>query len=134
MKIISIKPEETWPIRHQVMWPDHPLSFVKILEDSSGDHYGLIVNKKLVSIISLFYQGDKAQFRKFATLVEEQGKGYGSYLLNHIMDIVSQKPIKELWCNARIDKSDYYERFGLLKTSKTYIKGGIDFIIMSKSI
>lgn len=130
--IRKITPEEAWPIRHRVMWPDHPFDFVKVEEDPDGLHYGLFVKEELVSIVSLFFKDDKAQFRKFATEVPHQGKGYGTYLLNYLVEQVASIPVSSLWCNARVEKADYYERFGFRKTERTYEKGGIAFVVMER--
>ncbi len=128
IEITKILAEETWPIRHKVMWPEQPLSFVKLPKDSTGVHYGLYVEGILTSIISLFENGESVQFRKFATILESQGQGYGSILLKHIIKEVSSKGIKQLWCNARVEKKEYYYRFGLKETAITYHKKGIDFV------
>ena len=134
VSIAEIKAEDTWHIRHRVMWPDMPFDFVKIDNDLEGKHFGLFVEDSLISIVSLFINNDEAQFRKFATEVSEQGKGYGTHLLQYIMDEAQSLKLKKIWCNARVDKTDYYEKFGLTKTDKTYVKGGIDFVILEKNI
>lgn len=134
IRISEIKVEDTWDIRHRVMWPEMPFDFVKIDNDSEGKHYGLFVDDRLTSIVSLFVTNNEAQFRKFATEVVEQGKGYGTKLLEFIISEVENMNIAKLWCNARVDKTKYYERFGLMKTDKTYVKGGIDFVILEKNI
>ncbi|QCR22681.1 GNAT family N-acetyltransferase [Pontibacter sp. SGAir0037] len=130
MLIQKIKPENTWPIRQQVMWPDKPLGFVQLKEDDQGTHYGLFQNSTLTSVISCFEKESEMQFRKFATLTEAQGQGCGSYLLKHILGIARKKGIGRIWCNARKDKSSYYEKFGLVKTKDVFLKEGVEFIIM----
>ncbi|WP_422358604.1 GNAT family N-acetyltransferase [Reichenbachiella sp.] len=133
-KIIEITPEETLPIRHQVMWPNQPLDYVILPNDNQAKHYGLFIDNRLISVISLFIENREAQFRKFATLNEHQGKGYGSMLLKHIMQIAIQQNLSKIWCNARVDKSGYYKKFGLKLTNETFNKGGIDYVIMEKTI
>lgn len=116
------------------MWPDKPISYIVLNNDNKGLHFGLFKNLTIISVVSLFINDNCAQFRKFATKTSEQGKGYGSILLNHIMTIVSnQKNINTLWCNARIDKTSFYERFGMTKTNKTFVKDGINYIVMKKT-
>lgn len=134
VSISEIEANETWDIRHRVMWPNMPYNFVKLENDFDGKHYGLFVNGKLTSIISLFINEYEAQFRKFATEISHQGKGYGTTLLEHVISEVKSMNINTLWCNARLDKTQYYEKFGLSKTKKTYVKGGIDFVILEKNI
>ncbi|WP_280115298.1 hypothetical protein [Flavobacterium fluviatile] len=41
MVIKSIRPSDTWQIRHEVMWPGKPLEFVQLDEDESGLHFGV---------------------------------------------------------------------------------------------
>ncbi|MEQ8471642.1 MAG: GNAT family N-acetyltransferase [Marinoscillum sp.] len=132
MEISEISCEETWPIRQKVMWPDRPLSFVKLSNDRQGIHYGLFVENELISIISLFRSDDELQFRKFATVRSEQGKGYGSVLLRYVIDSQDVQGIRRIWCNAREDKVGFYEKFGMRKTSQTFEKGGISYVVMEK--
>ncbi|APQ18911.1 GNAT family N-acetyltransferase [Maribacter hydrothermalis] len=131
-KIVQITSQETLPIRHEVMWPTKPLDYVKLPKDDEGLHYGLFVNNELISVISLFINDGEAQFRKFATLKKHQGKGYGSTLLNEIMRIASEESLNRIWCNARQNKSDFYTKFGMIITDETYVKGGIDFVVMER--
>ncbi len=134
ISIKTIEAEQTWPIRHEVMWPDQPFDFIQLDLDSEATHFGLFLQEELVSILSLFPQGEKAQFRKFATLVAHQGKGYGTLLLKHTIQYTHEQGFQELWCNARVDKTAYYERFGLYPTGETYHKRGIDFAILSRRV
>lgn len=130
--INEISAADTWPIRHQVMWRDQPFAFIQLPNDAQGLHYGLFVAKELISVISLFIDNDSGQFRKFATLDKHQGKGYGSQLLHYIISIAADKGISKLWCNARIAKAGYYEKFGLRQTEQRFSKKGIDYVVMEK--
>lgn len=134
VEIRRIQPEDTWGLRHRVMWPNESPEYVKVPEDNHGRHYGLFVGTELVSVVSLFFNDGKVQFRKFATEVSHQGKGYGTQLLNHVLNEVASLDLDAIWCNARLEKSAFYERFGLIKTDRTYLKGGIEFVIMEKPL
>ncbi len=130
-----IKPipyQATWDIRHQVMWPDKPFDYIQLELDPQGLHYGLYVNEQLISIVSAFEHAGEVQFRKFATLQTHQGMGYGSKLLTYLLAELDRQRRTRVWCNARVDKVSYYYRFGFSKTQKTYIKGGIDFVVMER--
>jgi len=128
--IQKITCQETYDIRHKVMWPDKPLEYIKLKDDPKGIHYGYFIEDKLVSVISVFITDNTAQFRKFATLEAYQGKGYGSKLLTHVLDSITS--LDYIWCNARLEKTGFYEAFGMFKTDETFEKGGIDYIIMKK--
>lgn len=134
IEVRQVQARETWLIRHRVMWPNMPLDYVILENDSDGTHFGLFKNEILVSVISLFIEKGKAQFRKLATEKHEQGKGFASILLNHAIDYSKYKNANLLWCNARLNAVDFYKKFGLLSTKETYIKGGIEFIILKKTL
>jgi GNAT superfamily N-acetyltransferase len=130
MAIKEIKPSDTWQIRHQVMWPDLPFEFVQLAEDDLGLHFGFFINEKLVSIVSCFISNDEMQFRKLATLEEYQGKGVASALLSFIFELAKEKGIKKIWCNARSNKTSFYEKFKMKTTDQKFVKSEQEFIIM----
>ncbi|MEI6947207.1 GNAT family N-acetyltransferase [Paraflavisolibacter sp. H34] len=130
MVIKEIRPEATWPIRLEAMWPGKPLEFVQLSDDASGVHYGLFAEGALVSVVSCFEKNRELQFRKLATLPHQQGNGYGSRLLQHVLDEARRKSIARVWCNARVNKKAFYEKFGLTDTHKRFSKEGIEFTIM----
>lgn len=119
-------------IRHIVMWPNKPFDYIKLPNDEKGKHFGLSVDENLISIISIFENENKIQFRKFATLNECQGGGYGTKLLNYIIDLTQKQKFDKIWCNARVDKANFYLKFGLKKTDMCFKKGGIEYVIMEK--
>lgn len=130
--IQQIKAEETWPLRHSVMWPDKPFDHIKLSNDHKGVHYGLFHNGQLLAVVSLFIENGTAQFRKLATKESEQGKGYASQLLYHLMDYVRENNVSCIWCNARKDKVLFYQKFKMKKTKNEFSKSGLDYIIMER--
>ena len=130
--IRQITAAETYELRHQVMWPNKPISFIMLPNDAEGVHFGFFINEVLVSVVSLFIVNSKAQFRKFATLEKEQGKGYGTLLLSHLILFASQNNLSEIWCNARTNKQEFYIKFGFSPTNNLFSKAGIDYIVMRK--
>ncbi|TPE43042.1 GNAT family N-acetyltransferase [Pontibacter mangrovi] len=134
MQIKEIPPEDTWQLRRDVMWPGQSINYVQLPEDENGQHFGLYLSGELVSVVSLFVEGERAQFRKFATLPQHQGKGYGSKLLQHLIEQARAQGITQLWCNARQEKAAFYKRFGLQETNHTFMKGGKEYVVMEGSI
>ncbi|CAH1191557.1 hypothetical protein PAECIP111892_00670 [Paenibacillus auburnensis] len=132
MKITLIHKEAAWQLRHEVMWPERELDYVKLEDDDAGLHYGLFEGEELISVVSLFIGGNEAQFRKFATQESQQGKGYGSRLLQHMLNEAESSGVKRIYCNARSHKAAFYQRFGLAVTDQTFTKGGKDYIIMER--
>jgi len=132
--IKQISAAQTWPIRHQVMWPDQPFEYVKLEEDDNGIHFGLFEDTDLRSIVSLFIKSNEAQFRKLATLEAYQGRGYASQLIEHLITFCKQRKVKRLWCNARTSKSSFYQKFGFEETSIRFTKKGEYYVIMERAI
>jgi GNAT superfamily N-acetyltransferase len=130
IQLEQIHPALTWRIRHEAMYPDKPYDFVKLDDDYDGIHFGLYADDQLTAVISLFEQGETCQFRKFATLPEAQGKGFGKLLLAHVITFIKQTGAKKLWCNARTNAAGFYAKSGFQATSKTFTKNGFDFVIM----
>ena len=133
----TIKPvplEEIWRVRQTVMYPGENIAFVKLDDDENGLHFGLFENEKLVSVISLFERDDDVQFRKFATVQQMQGKGYGGTLLKFVFDWALQNDKECIWCNARLSATGIYYKFGMVPTGDSWSKYGIDFIKMEKRL
>ncbi|QWX84906.1 GNAT family N-acetyltransferase [Cellulophaga sp. HaHaR_3_176] len=134
IEIKKITTEETYHLRHTVMYPNLPLEAIKLPKDNKGEHFAVVKNDVIVSVVSLFFENNNAQFRKLATAVSEQGKGHASSLIKHIIEYSKKEKTKKIWCNARILKIAFYKKFGLLETTKTYSKDGFDFIILEMDL
>ncbi len=127
--IKQINYTDTYLIRQQVMWPDRPIEYIYVEGDDTADHYGYFCSDKLIAVISVFKTEEGYQFRKFATLDDYQGQGIGTMLLSYVME--TYKGV--IWCNARLEKTDFYKRFGLEETDKCFEKGGKSYIIMKRN-
>nr|WP_026564941.1 GNAT family N-acetyltransferase [Bacillus sp. UNC41MFS5] len=132
MKIRQVDKEEVWKLRHIIMWADKPFDYIKLENDDLGIHYGFFKENILISVISIFINNGECQFRKFATLQQEQGKGYGSILLDYVIKEAQNNGVKEIWCNARKNKVNFYRKFGLQETNSSFIKEGKSYVIMEK--
>lgn len=134
MEIRTVPLPEVWRMRQTLMYPQETLDFVKLEEDGAGLHWGIYVKGELISVISLFEERGSVQFRKFATKVDQQGKGYGTALLQHVMDWAKRHNKKSIWCNARLSATGIYKKFGMQATGNTWHKYGIEFIKMEKQL
>ncbi len=134
MEIKIINADQTWELRQKVMWPEKELAYVKLSDDAVGTHYGLYDGGCLISVISTFVNNSEIQFRKFATVQDKQGQGYGTKLLQHAIAAAQASGATAIWCNARKDKASFYQKFGLEKTPVEYEREGIQYIIMRKQL
>ena len=122
IEIKKIEAKDTYLIRHQVMWPNKELDYIKLSNDDEGFHFGAYVDHQCVSVVSLFIKHKEAQFRKFATLEKYQNKGIGSQLLQYLINQHCELDFDVLWCKARCEKTTFYEKFGFVETSFIFEK------------
>ena len=127
MTIRQIKPEQTYPLRHAVLWPDKPFDYVMLKEDAEGRHFGAFRDADLVAVISLFEESGVARFRKFATRPDCQRQGVGTHLLNRVIEEARNLGAHTLWCDARLSAADFYRRFGMEPEGEVFHKGSIPY-------
>ncbi|RYP49608.1 hypothetical protein DL768_004729 [Monosporascus sp. mg162] len=131
LTVRAISASETYALRHAVLWPQKPMSYVQLPEDAAGQHFGAFVSsddasEELVSIISLFMDGNgEARFRKFATATSWQGKGIGSALLAYTIEAAAKTGARNIWCDTRQSALPFYERFGMSSEGEAFFKGEI---------
>lgn len=66
--------------------------------DVRGYHFELFKSDKLISVVSVLLNGERARFRKFATDGLFQHRGYGIKLLKHVTAFAKDEGALELWC------------------------------------
>ncbi|MVM32619.1 GNAT family N-acetyltransferase [Spirosoma sp. HMF4905] len=134
ISIRAITPDQTYPLRHSVLWPDKPFDYVKVENDHEGYHFGAFLDDELVAVISLFVNGQDSRFRKFAARSDRQRQGIGTLLLNHVMAKTKELGATTLWCDARLDAADFYRRFGMEAVSEVFYKGPIAYAKFSRTL
>ncbi|KAH9889892.1 acyl-CoA N-acyltransferase [Cubamyces lactineus] len=146
--IREIDAADTVPLRHSVLWPDHPVDYVLLPEDASGHHYGafLPTSTSPVAVISVFIDSlpsapaevsasRTARFRKFACDPTYQGRGIGSRLLQHVFGVAAKElGCSVIWCDARLSASTWYERRGMQKFGEVFFKGEIEYVRMMRAL
>jgi GNAT superfamily N-acetyltransferase len=135
--IHSILPEQTYALRHSVLWPNKPLDYVKVENDHKGYHFGAFLpgpestepaqTDAPIAVISLFVAGPEARFRKFATHPDWQGFGIGTALLQHTFTEARRLGATHIWCDARLTAADFYRRFGMEAQGNVFYKGPIAY-------
>jgi GNAT superfamily N-acetyltransferase len=134
LSIEQIRPELTWRLRREVLYPNEQLAHMAMEEDNHGYHFGAFHNNALVAVVSLFQRGRDWQFRKFAVTDALQGQRVGTQLLDYITAFVVKENGGLLWCNARLSAIGFYNKFGFSAVGEVFHKNGFDYIIMQKDI
>lgn len=126
----QIFPALTWRIRQLAMYPEKEITDVELPEDWDGMHFGLYYQYELTGVVSLFIDGTTAQFRKMAVLPADQGKGFGLQLLKYLVDYCRSQGIKNLWCNARVSATGFYQKIGFETIGEPYERNQLQYIKM----
>ncbi|MEO6851981.1 MAG: GNAT family N-acetyltransferase [Mucilaginibacter sp.] len=130
----QIRPELTWRLRQQVLYPNQKLYEMELEEDNDGIHFGAFTDNKLIGVVSLFNTGDDYQFRKFAIEPNYQGKGVGNALLAYITDFAKAGGATRLWCNARSSAIGFYIKNGFEHSGSFFSKNGFEYEMLEKEI
>lgn len=143
--IREISVEETLALRHSVLWPDLPLSAVRLPDDDSGRHFGAFSSGSPtpIAVISIFSEplpidkpdatASKAvRFRKFACRQDLQGRGIGTALLRRIFWVAAaEMGAQAVWCDARTSSLPWYQRRGMCPFGDRFFKGPVEYVRMS---
>ena len=134
ISIEQIRPELTWRLRQEVLYPAQKLYEMELNEDQEGIHFGAFTDNKLVGIISLFRSDKSFQFRKLAVSPEYQKMGIGNALLQRVEEFAESEGGTLIWCNARVSAIGFYMKAGYVHTGKLFSKNGFDYEILEKEI
>ncbi len=132
MIITEVPYHDVLTMRQQVMYPDKDTEFVKLSDDDRGLHIGVYEKDELVSVMSIFLHGRDVQFRKLATRNDMQGKGFASALMQWLIDYANDMKLNRLWCNARINATGFYSKFGYEETNERFSKNGYEYVVMER--
>lgn len=132
--IEQIRPELTWRLRQQVLYPAQKLHEMELDEDNDGIHFGAFTDKALVGVISLFQHETVFQFRKLAVSPELQKMGIGNSLLNRVEEWALSENGTLIWCNARLSAIGFYMKAGYAHTGKLFSKNSNEYEILEKSL
>ncbi len=144
LEIKEIDVSKTYPIRHKVLRTNMKFETCKfITDDYEGTfHLGVYYNSKLVSIVSFspevnenFNLERQYRLRGMATLEEYRGLGFAKKLVEYSEQILINKNVHIIWCNARIKSVGFYEKLGFKTCGKVFEHGNIGkHILMFKEI
>jgi GNAT superfamily N-acetyltransferase len=132
--IEQITPELTWRLRRDVLYPDGEIADMEMDVDRDGIHFGAFVDNKLAGVVSLFREENDFQFRKFAVDMAFQNRGIGTAWLNYITEFAIKDGGKKIWCNARLNATGFYLKFGFTQAARLFSKNGYDYVIMEKQL
>lgn len=156
VQIAPIAAEETYKLRHEVLWPNASLLEVQLAVDSASIHLGAFAHQQEdfsekrapIGVITIHVSRPKdesasaeassesleAQFRKLAVAPEWQGRGIGSKLVEQAGTVAHDAGACSLWCDARTSALAFYERLGMQTEGKSFMRKGVEYVKMRRSL
>lgn len=119
LEIRFISAADTLAIRLEELRKNIPLpvEFEGDLEEETI-HLGAFYKNNLVAISSYMmantnsFEGKQFQLRGMATLKEYQGMGAGKLMLKKVIELLQERKVDVLWCNARVVAVPFYQKQG----------------------
>lgn len=117
-----ISPQETYPLRLEVLWPHLDKlnqCGIDVDEDDGTFHVGALKDDKIVAIGTFLVQKNENfkeekqyRLRAMATSPEVRGQNYGKAIINFAIEKLKNKGVELLWCDARKIALGFYEKMG----------------------
>jgi ribosomal protein S18 acetylase RimI-like enzyme len=156
VKIVPIAAEDTYKLRHEVLWPNASLLEVQLTVDAVCIHLGAYAheqekssgNRTPIGVITIHVSQPEdrsasgesssetleAQFRKLAVAPEWQGRGIGSKLVEQAGVVASDAGAHSLWCDARTSALSFYERLGMQTEGSSFMRKGVEYVKMRRAL
>ena len=134
ISIEQIRPEATWQLRRDLLYPAAMKHDMEMPEDIDGIHFGAFRDNRLAGVVSLFQDGTEFQFRKLAVAADMQHAGIGSRLVAYVINYAKENGGTRIWCNARLEATGFYLKQGFKQTGNLFTRRGIDYEIVEKPL
>lgn len=156
VRIVPIAAEDTYKLRHEVLWPNAPLHEVQLAVDSACIHLGVYAlpqedsseTRTPIGVITIHVSESEdksisadtsserleAQFRKLAVAPEWRGRRIGSQLVEQAGVVASDAGARLLWCDARTSALSFYERLGMQTEGSSFMRKGVEYVKMRRAL
>jgi [ribosomal protein S5]-alanine N-acetyltransferase len=131
--IKKIESQLTYELRKKVLRPDLSYEELNYEGDLHKDsiHLGYFDRKKIIGIVTLYHTATQKiqnespetmyRLRGMAVDFDTQKNGIGSSLLQACKDQITSVGGALLWCDARTEAKDFYEKNGFTTVGNQYI-------------
>lgn len=123
--IHTIQTDQTLVFRQANLWPDEPIDHVKVPGDDTVVHLGAFNGETLIGVASFFRQPPRVQLRKLAVAPTHRSAGLGSKLVRRGALLMHKEGIEQMWSDARVTATGFYEALGFEIDTETFEKTGL---------
>lgn len=115
-------------IRKTVFILEQNVDVVEELDDLdfTADHYLLSDNDKYVATARVIYSDNSATIGRVAVLKEERKKGYASYLMKELIEIIKESESEVIHIGAQKQALPFYEQLGFVISGDLYLDANIE--------
>lgn len=116
-------------MRHPVLRAGNPIESCEFKGDNleTTIHLGIYINSDIIGVCSFFknsydvlFDKNQYQLRGMAVLKKHQKTGLGRILINFGENLLQQKKVNVVWCNARKVAVNFYKNNGFDVISKPF--------------
>ena len=97
--------------------------------DSASTHFIVLYKSKPIGCARI-RTNDKAKLERIAILKEYRNKGYGTDLVNFLIDYCKQQNINDIYLHSQYFTIAFYKKFGFESVGKEFFEAGIRHIKM----
>jgi len=98
--------------------------------DDAAKHIIAYLGEKPVGCARLRINKKKAKLERVAILKDYRYKGFGSQIVNSVIDYCRNNNLREIYLHSRIDTTDFYKKLGFKTRGKVFLDAGIKHVEM----
>lgn len=123
-------------IRKEVFIDEQLVSIEDELDhrDFKADHFLLENKKTYVGTARVYYQDNQATIGRVAVLKQFRKKGYASFMLKEIINILKNKDISVIHIGAQVQALGFYEKLGFSISGDMYLDANIEHYPMEMTL
>jgi len=102
--------------------------------DSEAEHFIAYFDDKPIGCARIRTKNYYAKLERIAIIKEYRGQGFGTKLINFLIDYCKQKNYKEICLHSQTYVSDFYKKLGFKAKRKHFFEAGIEHVEMIMKI
>ena len=126
--------DQTFDIRRSVFMEEFHVSLELEFDglDDEAVHFILLYKKKPIGCARVRTTEKGVKLERIAILKEYRGKGFGTCIMNYLLDYCHDKNNRIVYLYSQIFAAGFYEKFHFQPQGEIFIEAGIQHIAMER--